>query len=132
MSDTKGLRGPWFWNVNPKTHIVELETTGGFTVMDFVRYGMSGAAPRFAVDGLMVRADELLVVVPGREHHSSWFQTLNHPAANMIGAAPDLVEALELAVSALAVSTTPLPEDRELVRQAVINARGALAKARGT
>jgi hypothetical protein len=67
--------------------------------MDFARWGMGNAAPRFrsVPDGasyeIMVRADELTEIVPGREHHERWFRTIQQADARLIAAAPCLLEA---------------------------------------
>lgn len=52
--------GPWAWFGNTDVWDIHLSTVGRglLTVMDFARWGMNRAAPRFAVDGLMHRADE--------------------------------------------------------------------------
>lgn len=82
--------GPWWWRLNRKSKQVVLESGGRGRwlerVMDFVRYGMGGAKPRFLDQEkcLMVDADKLGVDVPGREHHSEWAQTLAHPDAEFI------------------------------------------------
>ena len=96
--------GPWRWEINEKSREVHL--SGGrpafdLSVLDFVRWGMGGASPRFNVAGrdglnLMHRADEFAVPVAGREHHSYWFQGLSHPDADLIAAAPDLLAACRL------------------------------------
>jgi hypothetical protein len=92
--------GPWRWEVNLKSRVISLR--GGsrplydWTVMDFVRWGMGNAQPRFLVDGLLCKAEEFAHVDPQREHHKAWFQLLSHPDANLIAAAPDLLEALKL------------------------------------
>jgi len=72
------------------------------TVMDFRRYGMNGAAPVFwhwdyRFVGTPKRADNLAVPVEGREHHATWFADIDHPDARLIAAAPELLEALEVA-----------------------------------
>ena len=96
--------GPWRWELNRKHHGVSI--CGGkrpfdLTVMDFVRYGMSRAAPRFLepLDDssmmLLHRCERYAATVPGREHHADWFQTIDHPDAHLIAAAPDLLEALK-------------------------------------
>lgn len=66
------------------------------TVMDFTRWGMQSAQPRFKDPntGYIENAEMFAEVVPGREHHKAWFQTINQPDANLIAAAPDLLEAL--------------------------------------
>lgn len=101
MPEPKFTPGPWRWEVNLDSKRVEL--AGGtprydVDVLQFVRWGMSGAAPQFREDvdrmNIMHRADELAVPVKGREHHANWFRTIAHPDAHLIAAAPDLYEAL--------------------------------------
>lgn len=97
----KGTPGPWRWEVNQS--LKQIQLLGGIPkfdliVMDFVRYGMSGAAPRFNNSvqptnlNLMVRAEEFAYPVEGREHHSSWFKNIEHPDAKLIASAPDLLK----------------------------------------
>lgn len=96
--------GPWRWEVNPKHKQVEL--CGGkprfdTTVMEFVRWGMNSAQPRFNASILdtphcvMKNAIEFALAAPGREHHTDWFRLIDHPDANLIAAAPDLLAALD-------------------------------------
>jgi hypothetical protein len=90
--------GPWRWEVNPKSHVIKL--CGGkpmydMTVMDFVRWGMSRAQPRFVVGGILYKGEQFKYVAPNRDHHKEWFQLLSHPDANLIAAAPDLLAALQ-------------------------------------
>ena len=86
--------GPWDWEVGPKQREVRLATRKGI-VMDFVRWGMDRAAPRFNVDGVMRRVDEVCLPEPGREHHAEWHQIVSHPDACYIEAvSPDVVLAL--------------------------------------
>lgn len=99
--------GPWRWELNTKHHEVRLCGAAGYdlNVLDFVRWGMSGAAPRFRTEAggapqVMVRAESFGVVVPGREHHAEWFKTVSHPDAALIAAAPVMLEALVLVVAA--------------------------------
>jgi hypothetical protein len=87
--------GPWRWELNEKGKTISLE--GGkpkfdMSVIRFRRYGMTGAMPEFQVDGLMRPATDFAKVVPGREHHASWFKGIDHPDANYIAAAsPDVI-----------------------------------------
>lgn len=95
--------GPWRWEINLSSRQLQLcggDPKGGFgaydhTVMDFVRWGMSGAQPRFldAKKTLLTEASTYAEVVEGREHHKAWFQTLSHPDARLIAASPCLFKA---------------------------------------
>lgn len=96
----KGTPGPWRWELNENAK--RLQLCGGkrpydIIVMDFVRYGMHGAAPRFNSEikegmNIMYRAEKFSVIVPGREHHAHWFKSLDHPDAVLIQNAPRLLE----------------------------------------
>jgi hypothetical protein len=93
----KAIPGPWRWEANLKSRSIEL--CGGrprfdLTVMNFVRWGMGGAKPRFQTDGLMVGADKYTHPVPGREHHEDWFRGIAHPDADLIAHAPTDLAAL--------------------------------------
>ena len=97
-----GTRGPWAWEVSRVSHTVELcGGKGGhdLTVMSFARWGMRKAAPVFwfwkgNTSDEPKRADKLAVPEPGREHHSDWFQRIDHPDARRIARVPDLEAAL--------------------------------------
>lgn len=101
--------GPWRWEYSAQSKQVHL--CGGrprydLRVMDFVRFGMNNAAPRFVErpapgHEILERCDKFAVPVAGREHHASWFQDIAHPDARLIAAAPDLLEALTGLVSAI-------------------------------
>lgn len=59
--DADATPGPWVWRGNVDSQALRLSTESGpwrYTVMDFARWGMQNAAPRFREDGVMVRADE--------------------------------------------------------------------------
>lgn len=80
----------WHWAVNHTSRTIHLESHGNSSrfaleyVMDFTRWGMTGARPRFQVDGLMCNAETLSKVVEGRGHHAEWYQTIEHPDAEFI------------------------------------------------
>lgn len=93
--------GPWRWELNVSDKSVRL--CGGvprfdLTVVDFVRWGMGSAAPRFRedVDGMniMRRCDDHGEVFAGREHHAKWFQGIDHPDARLIASAPEMLALL--------------------------------------
>lgn len=106
------------------------------TVMDFVRWGMSNAAPRFNVErrenlNVMTRADELSVSVRGREHHSDWFRDIDHPDARLIAAAPEMLEALEAAFQLIpSLSVVQWPPGHALKRETQEKVRKAILKAK--
>lgn len=78
----------WHWQINESDHHVTLFDSHHNIVMDFVRWGMGSAAPRFNDNGIMRRVDEFATIVPGREHHASWFKDIDHPTARLIAQAP--------------------------------------------
>lgn len=102
----KYTEAPWLWRLNLKSKHVEL--CGGrhrgnryqFTVMDFVRWGMRGAAPRLNSEArsnfnTMERIEKFAKVVAGREHHADWFQTVDHPDMRLIQSSPELIGVCE-------------------------------------
>lgn len=109
MSETKFTPGPWRWTFNQEHKSVYL--VGGVpqfdkTVMQFHRWGMSGAVPAFNdkitgnVWNIMERLcdkPEWLSPFEGREHHIKWCANVVHPDACLIAAAPDMYEELECA-----------------------------------
>jgi hypothetical protein len=128
---SKHTPGPWRWEVNMNSKTIQL--CGGkpqydLTIMDFSRWGMNGARPRvldYADHMLLREAEDYRVIIPGREHHASWFQGIDHPDMNLIAAAPDLLEALKAMVDAYA------PGFHTTGDTAYNLARDAIAKAEG-
>lgn len=97
-AEFKGTQGPWRWELHEKGKQLNLTGTGDFgnydnIVMDFERWGMQSAQPRFNNAGFLESSINFSFVVKDREHHQSWFKGINHPDANLIAAAPDLLEA---------------------------------------
>lgn len=137
MSAPKFTPGPWRWELNMTSKVIQLcggRPTFDKTVMDFARWGMGRAAPRFqsSIDPhkLMTRAEHFGVEVAGRAHHREWFQGIDQPDANLIAAAPELYEALEAAELACRMGIPP-SEVLSLNSTIRLAARAALTKARG-
>jgi len=114
--------GPWYWDAIDAHKCICLESAR-WKVMDFARYGMNGAAPRFLVDGIMERADTLLQSIPGKEHHRGFNNYIDHPDAAFIAASrtlvPALADALEKAQGEIE-RLTACAEAAETERDAVI------------
>ncbi len=135
--NTKHTPGPWRWEINEKSKIVRL--CGGrpkydLTVMDFVRWGMGGATPRFrnASDhGLLERCIVWAKAVIGRSHHAHWFKALDHPDARLIAASPELLEALQACEIELTIMEDMYPNACSKRESALASARAAIAKATG-
>jgi hypothetical protein len=111
MSELQPLKrtpGRWRWEVNLKSRQIQLcggKSPFDLTVVDFVRWGMGGAQPRFR-DGkdLMQKASDFAVVAPGREHHESWFRLVDHPDARLMESAPELLDSVNVLFELLAES----------------------------
>lgn len=130
--EAMAMRGPWRWEINLSSRIVKL--CGGQprydkTVMDFVRWGMNGAAPRFLRDEgghlLLTHAKEMTAPVAGREHHENWFRRLVHPDAEFVEHArvdvPLLVAEVERLREAMnqIISTTSEPVIKHMACRAM-------------
>ena len=139
----KHTPGPWRWEYNAEYKSVKL--CGGKpqydkTVMDFTRWGMGGAQPRFlSVDRPFLLLHKLsdmqswVEPFPGREHHANWCAAVNHPDARLMAAAPDLLEALEtLYAEADNFSVSGVYFNEECMGHVGLKmARDAIAKAKG-
>ena len=87
-------KGPWRWQGDTAVHRFDLSTTygGRIFVMDFVRFGMQRAQPRFQVPpskGHMVPAKDL---VRYEVTYRKDITGIDHPDARLIEAAPQLLE----------------------------------------
>lgn len=70
-------KGPWVWCGNTEVRWFALETANRMLkVMDFTRYGMQGAQPRFAVDGRMIHASDLAAY---EVHRAAWVDKSKPP-----------------------------------------------------
>ncbi|MEV7358180.1 hypothetical protein [Kitasatospora sp. NPDC091276] len=91
--------GPWRWRGNTESRHLRLQTPhhGGLTVMDFERWGMQGAQPRFARDHLMYPANEMVtyeVAAWSKDIYRKDIVGIEHPDAEFIAAARQDVPAL--------------------------------------
>jgi len=134
MSD-KHTPGPWRWEFNAEhrsLHLVGGKPRHDLTIMDFARWGMSGATIRLrdpAHDGmqLLYRVHERpdwIAPEKGREHHKSWHQLLTHPDARLIEAAPDLLEAVNRLLSWEQTGSQARSEDIAFAQRAFAKATG--------
>lgn len=70
-------KGPWVWCGNTQARCLALETADRMLkVMDFRRYGMQEAQPRFAVNGVMVKASDLAEY---EVHRNAWVEKWRPP-----------------------------------------------------
>lgn len=96
MSENKHTPEPWRWEINLKSKSVQI--VGGKPmydkiVMDFDRWGMYGAVPRF---NEKIAGNELNIMTrlcdrkdwiepfEGRLHHADWCANVTHPDARRI------------------------------------------------
>lgn len=111
MTKPAHTKGPWRWEFNAQhksLHIVGGRPMFDLTVMDFERWGMSGATIRLrdtTVGGMNImhklhERPDWIAPEPGREHHKRWHQLVTHPDARLMIAAPTLLDALTEMVEA--------------------------------
>lgn len=119
---SKYTPGPWKWIVNPHSKRVCLQSFGGKRdeVLTFKRWGTQGAQPWFVRDGLFRDIMEFFKIVRGREHHADWYGTIEHPDAQLIETAPELLEICKEMLSALDGSTAQVMATAARM-QAIVN-----------
>lgn len=122
MNELKASAGPWRWEINLQSKTVQL--VGGKpqfdkTVMDFERWGMGGAAPRFneAIAGneynIMSRVHEKrewIKPFDERAHHANWCAAIDHPDAALIAAAPTMYQYIKKRADSGCVEATRILE----------------------
>ena len=103
---TMHTEGPWRWEFNSEhksLHLVGGRPLYDLTVMDFDRWGMSGAVATLrdpAEDGMNIMhrlcdRQDWIAPFPGRAHHASWCADVVHPDMRLMAAAPDLLRLLK-------------------------------------
>lgn len=143
MSAGKHTPGPWGWFGTATGEEIYLATlhSGRRYVMSFRRWGLRSAQPAFQVEGKgMVAARHLLQFEVGdqnvvglkaaQENESVYryhIRGIAHPDACLISAAPDMLEALEVAEAELE-NHTSVPGVSEHILPCI---RAAIAKAKG-
>lgn len=113
--EAKATKGPWRWFGNTTVHDVYLSTVdrGRRYVMDFVRWGMGSAQPRFQVyrgghenpdDGIMTKASKL---VEYEVEYRKDFTRIKNPDADFIAQSrADLPTALAMLEEAIPILAT--------------------------
>ena len=137
---TMHTEGPWRWEFNRKhksLHLVGGRPLYDLTVMDFDRWGMSGAVATLrdpAEDGMNIMhrlcdRQDWIAPFPGRAHHASWCADVVHPDMRLMAAAPDLLAALQVMVRDYAAAHASIG-DLEM-SPALLQAHRAIARATG-
>lgn len=135
--EKKATPGPWAWTISLRSKAMRLESHGRGQmleyIMDFMRWGMGGAKARFLdrEKSLMVDADKLTRVIPGRAHHSEWAQEIDHPDADFISGARTDIPALLQHIREQAAEIERLREDVERLRDQVTEKHNMWGKASG-
>ena len=90
--------GPWRWEFNAKhkrLHLVGGRPQYDLSIMDFDRWGMSGAVATLrdtSEDGMNIMhrlcdRPDWIAPFPGRAHHASWCSDVTHPDMRLIATA---------------------------------------------
>lgn len=119
-------RGPWKWFGYLSNHDVSLEGRG-VTVMDFVRWGMSGAQPRWSVKGFLEKLADL--VVPDTAAGRGRVTDINHPDARFIAASWQDTKDLLGMVDALQARVAEMESRADERREHLLNLQDAKRKA---
>jgi hypothetical protein len=121
MKKLKHVPAPWTWDVNESTHSIRLmgfKNGSRHTVMDFRRYGMQSAQPRFEDDGILYPSTKLFKVIKEQEHNSSWNKTLENPNARIISSAPEMLEALIFLYGIVKENGSSMPQISSIIEKA--------------
>jgi hypothetical protein len=128
--------GPWYWDANPKSKTIYLASAArgrmNETVLTCERWGMQSAIFVFHCrEGILAKASDYFRNWKGRDHHADWAQTIDHPDAHLIAAAPELFSPLAeiwpMFESCIGQGNGELEGDRE----AIARAKAAIARATG-
>lgn len=115
--------GPYMWDVRPEVHSVDLKTVNapGWHVLQARRWGMRGAQMWFRdlVRGVMVDMKDLLVAMPGREHHK-WIRGIDHPDAIALEKSWEDRLALLAHADALAEKVARLEGERDEMHEVLV------------
>lgn len=101
--------GPWSWMGHRKSSMYLGNWQSGLgkcTVMDFVRKGMHDAQPRFPIDMLMHKADELAVQ---EVEYRDDIVDIDHPVAKFLASSAEDVDWLIRRVEELEHHLSPRP-----------------------
>lgn len=111
--------GPWYWHTDYQGRVsLRTPDRGQLIVMQFVRQGMQGAAPRFSHWAGYAEGN------PRGRSGGVMDIGIDHPDARLIAAAPDLLVALQAMVERYC-------DDESLDSPIDEVARAAIAKAQG-